>query len=79
MLAAFNAKNAEYYIKMKNENIQFREWPEDILNKLKEFSVEVLEEMASNDPMSRKVYDSYKKFKNDIYDWTEISERNYKP
>ena len=64
---------------MKNENIQFREWPEDILNKLKEFSVEVLEEMASNDPMSRKVYDSYKKFKNDIYDWTEISERNYKP
>jgi TRAP-type mannitol/chloroaromatic compound transport system substrate-binding protein len=79
MLAVFNAKNAEYYIKMKNENIQFREWPEEILNKLKEYSVEVLEEMASGDPMSKKIYDSYKKFKDDIYAWTEISERNYKP
>jgi len=77
MHAAFDAKNTEYYLKMKNDNVIFRQWSDEILTKLKEYALEVYDEMISNDPVSRKIFDSYKKFKVDMYDWTEISERNY--
>ena len=77
MLAAFEAKNAEYYIKMKQENVEFREYPEEVLNRLKLLTKKVINEMNEDDPMSRKVYESYEKFHKEIGGWSAISERNY--
>jgi len=77
ILAAFDAKNAEYLYKLKNEEqVEFKKFPEEILNTLKEFSNEVLDEIVSSDPMSKRAYESYLKFKDIVSDWTELSENN---
>lgn len=77
ILAAFDAKNTEYYYKMKGENVEFREFPQEVLNKLMTYSKEVIDEIISTDPKSKKAYESYLKFKKNIFGWMEISERNY--
>ncbi len=77
MLASFNAKNAEYFIKMKNENVDFREFPKEVLNRLQELTIEVINEMIEDDLMSKKIYQSYAKFHAEVGGWSAISERNY--
>ncbi|MGD8306253.1 MAG: TRAP transporter substrate-binding protein [Ignavibacteria bacterium] len=76
ILAAFDAKNAEYMNKLKlEEQVVFKTFPEDVLNTLKHFTDEVLDEIVSSDPMSKKVYDSYLKFKNSVSSWTDLATR----
>lgn len=41
-------------------------------------SREVLTDMASNDPLTRKVYDSYMDFLAGVMDWGELSETGYR-
>lgn len=77
MLSEFEAKNTEYYFKMLNEKVQFRKFPEDVLNILRKITSEVINEIASNDQKAKKIYDSYSKFHKNISEWSEIAERNY--
>ena len=51
--------------------------PDDVLDKLREISQEVVEELANQDEFSRRVYDSYSQFKRDASAWSDISERAY--
>lgn len=78
MLSAFEQKNTEYYFKLKNEGkVQFRQFPDDVLNTFRKLTDEVIEEIISSDAMSKKVYSSYKNFKENISEWSTIAERNY--
>ena len=79
VLATIDQKNMEYYFKLKNEGkVEFREFPDDVLSKLKEFTDEVMEEIMDKDTMSKKAYESFNAFKKNMYDWFAISERNYR-
>jgi TRAP-type mannitol/chloroaromatic compound transport system substrate-binding protein len=79
MLSAFDQKNMEYYLKMKKEGrVEFREFSEPVLNKLKAYTDEVMEEITGKDSMSKKAYESFNSFKMNMYDWFKISERNYR-
>jgi len=76
--AAFEAKNTEYYHKIKNEGkVEIRKYPEDVLNTLRKYYNEVIREIISNDEMSRRVYESAMNFKKNMYEWTEVAEINY--
>ncbi len=77
MLSDFEAKNAEYYIKLKNENINFQTFPDSVLNALREATKEVIANITSADQMSKTVYDSYSKFQKSITEWNSLVERNY--
>jgi len=78
MFSTFEQKNAEYYNKLKNEEkVDFRKFPDDVLAVLKKYTEEVLQEMTDSDPMSKKVYDSYKKFQKISSVWTYTAENNY--
>jgi TRAP-type mannitol/chloroaromatic compound transport system substrate-binding protein len=80
ILSAFETKDTEYYYKIKDERkVELRKFPDDVLNTLRRYSDEVIQEIISGDAMSKKVYESASKFKSRIYEWTEIAERNYKP
>jgi TRAP-type mannitol/chloroaromatic compound transport system substrate-binding protein len=79
MLSAFEVKNTEYYLKMKKEGkVQFRQFSDDILEALRKYTKEVIDEITSSNAMAKKVYDSYSNFKKNIYEWDSIAERNYK-
>ena len=78
MLSEFEAKNTEYYFKLLNDNqIQFKKFPDDVLDKFRKLTREVISEITSTDEKSKKIYDSYSKFQKNISQWSEIAEMNY--
>lgn len=78
MLGAFKEKNAEYYLKIKNEtNVEFRKFSDEILNNFRKFAKEAIEEIIESDAISKKVYDSYKSFHEKMYSWDSIVATNY--
>ncbi len=51
--------------------------PESVLRRLKQLSLEVLEELAAKDDMVARVYASYRDFQRNASGWQEISEKAY--
>jgi len=75
MLSTFEAKNNVYLQKLINEhNVTLKKFPDEVLKTFKQYSDEVMEDIIAKDPMSKKVYESFSKFKKDISSWAEISE-----
>lgn len=78
MLCESETKNNIYLDKMvKEEGVILKKFPADVLKQLRKYSVEVLEEIVANDPMSKKVYDSFNKFQKQQLAWSKISDRAY--
>ncbi|MEE4253873.1 MAG: TRAP transporter substrate-binding protein [Desulfuromusa sp.] len=78
MLCESETKNNIYLDKMvKEEGVILKKFPVDVLKQLRKYSVEVLEEIVANDPMSKKVYDSFSKFQKQQLAWSKISDRAY--
>lgn len=78
ILSAFDMKNTEYFYKLKNEEkVEFREYPVEVLSKLKAYTDQVISEISGLNEMSTKIYTSYKKFHKNISYWHGISERNF--
>lgn len=77
MLSDFEAKNAEYYTKLKDEEkIDFRKFPDEVLAALKKATGEVLSDLVSSDKLSKKVYDSYNTFEKSITQWDNVVGQN---
>jgi len=78
MLADFTAKNnIALQTLVREHNVQLRRFPDDVLNRLKELSDQVVAEIAQQDPLSKKVYDSYRQFRTQVIPWADVSERAY--
>lgn len=78
MLSAFEAQNATYLQKLiDDENVSVRTFPEDVMRQLKAITNDILREMTEQDPFSKKVYDSYMNFKDQVKVWAEHSEALY--
>lgn len=78
MLADFTAKNnAALQTLVEEHSVEVRRFPDDVLTKLKELSDQVVAGVAKQDAVSKKVYDSYQKFRQQAIPWQNISERAY--
>lgn len=78
MLAEFTARNNQALRQLVNRhNVQLKALPDDVLIKLRAISQEVVTEMVGRDPMSRKVYESFEKFRAQVIPWEEVSEQAY--
>ena len=78
MLAESTANNNRALNLLINEhNVQLRRFPDDVLNKLAEYSQESLAELAGKDPLFREVYESLREFRDSVMDWQNISELEY--
>ena len=78
MLSEFTARNDAALTTLVNDhNVILKEFPKDLLEALKVASNETLDEVAANDPMSQKVYDSFKNFLASVSQWHDISERAF--
>lgn len=51
--------------------------PDEVLDRLRDISEEVVAEIAGKDPFAQKVYDSFLAFKKDVIEWQNISERAF--
>ena len=75
MLSEFEAKNAIYLQKIRDEtDVEVRPFPDEVLKQLRVYSDEVIRELVDTDPLSKKVYESFSAFKKQIKGWAEVSE-----
>ena len=78
MLSEFEVQNAIYLDKLiQEENVQLRYFPDEVLDQLREFTAETLEEICANDPVSRRIYDAYQNFRNKAAFWSSLTEKRY--
>jgi len=78
MLAEYTARNnTALRALIEEHNVDVRPFPDEVINKLRALSEEVVSEIAGKDAMSAKVYKSYSEFMEQVVDWHNISERAY--
>ncbi|WP_297528174.1 TRAP transporter substrate-binding protein [Thiohalobacter sp.] len=78
MLAEYTARNnAALRTLVEEHKVDLRRFPDDVLARLKQLSDEVVAEIADKDPLSRKVYDAFVKFREQVVAWSDVSERAY--
>ena len=78
MLADYTAQNQRALRVLATEHgIIPKPLPESVLRRLKQLSLEVLEELAAEDDMVARVYASYREFQRNTSQWLGISERSY--
>ncbi len=78
VLAEFTARNAQALRMLVNDHgVQLRKFPDEVLIRLRTVSREVVAEMAGDDPLNRRILDSYDKFSTLVRSYHEITERAY--
>ncbi|CAN5468966.1 TRAP transporter substrate-binding protein DctP [soil metagenome] len=74
----FEYNNSIYLQKLiTEEKVNLKPFPEEVLKNLKRISRDVLNDIASRDSMSRKVFDSYQNFIKANQNWVDITEKFY--
>ncbi len=77
MLSEFEKMNIEYLKKIEEEKtVEIKKFPEEVLNTFKEITQKVLIDITNKDEMSKRIYDSYRKFQKEINNWSSLN-RNY--
>ncbi|NNF17828.1 MAG: TRAP transporter substrate-binding protein [Gammaproteobacteria bacterium] len=62
---------------VEKHGVELREFPADVMTRLKEISLEMLDEMAAADSDFGEIYGSYKNFFSTVKPWHNISEEAY--
>ncbi|MEM6707446.1 MAG: TRAP transporter substrate-binding protein [Pseudomonadota bacterium] len=78
MLSEFVARNGSALKTLVQEHgVEVRRLPDDVLKKLHAISLDVVEESIGDDPLARKIYDSYMSFLADVRAYHEITEQAF--
>lgn len=77
-LAAFDAQSGVALDKLvKEHGVKVEVYPDDVMQKIKEVSKDVVEAEANKDPFAMKVHEDYKAFQAKVSTWGEMSEKVY--
>jgi TRAP-type mannitol/chloroaromatic compound transport system substrate-binding protein len=77
-LSEYTARNNEaLHTLVSKHKVQLKKFPDDVLRRLKAVSDEVVAEIAAKDPMSKKVYESFVRFRDQVVAWHDVSERAF--
>jgi TRAP-type mannitol/chloroaromatic compound transport system substrate-binding protein len=78
MLSQFEARNNAALRKLVDEHkVQLRPFPTDVMAGLKKTATQVIDGVAASDAMSAKVYDSFRKFRENVAAWGRLSEQPF--
>ncbi len=78
MLSEFETKNSIYLQKLiTEEKVEIRRYPEEVLRQLRDYTEEIITEITDRDPFSKKVYESYQKFRQQAAAWSDLTEKVY--
>ena len=78
MLSEYTAQNNQALDTLVNKHkVDLRRYPDDVLKRLKALSDEVVAEVGAKDKVSKKVYESFKNFRDQATKWHNVSERAY--
>ncbi|MEJ2513935.1 MAG: TRAP transporter substrate-binding protein [Gammaproteobacteria bacterium] len=75
MLAEFTARNNEALaVLVEDHGVELRRFPDEVLSRLHELSIEVIAELASRDPLVKRVHESQAAFARQARAWHDVSE-----
>lgn len=75
MLAEYTARNNDaLQTLLKKHKVQLRQFPDDVLKKLRGLSDEVIGELAGKNAQSKKIFESFTKFRDQAALWHDYSE-----
>ncbi len=78
MLSEYTARNnTALQTLMHKHKVVIKEFPDDVIKKLKQLSEQVVKKVGEHDALSKKIYLSYSQFRKDVMQWSELSEGNY--
>ena len=78
MLAEYTARNnVALQTLAEKHGVVARRLPDEVLQKLRTLSDEVVAEIAGEDAFSGKVYESYQAFRQQVIAWHHVSEQAY--
>lgn len=77
MLDEYTRRNADALDTLVNEHkVELRRLPDEVLDRLRELSRDVLEDTANADPLNRQVWDSMEAFREKVWAYHAISEKS---
>ena len=78
MLAEYTARNnAALHTLVNKHKVDLRQFPDDVLAKLRQLSDEVVAEVAAKDELTKQVYESFRTFRDQVMEWHKVSEQSY--
>jgi len=78
-LSAYEKRNAEKLVELQTKfKTKILKFPDDLLKVLGDAAEKIKEDLANANPLSRKVYDSYKKYQQANRAWNKYTEYAYK-
>ncbi len=78
MLSELTARNQQALDTLINQHqVKVAALPDDVIQKLKAISQEVVAEIAAKDPLAKKVYDSLINFRSQVSKWSAVSEQAF--
>ncbi|HSD59910.1 MAG TPA: TRAP transporter substrate-binding protein [Burkholderiales bacterium] len=77
MAAEYDAKNTAALQRLLKAGVQMRSFPDDVMKAAQKASFEIYGEEAGKNPMFRKIYDNWKKFRDEQVQWFGANEGVY--
>ena len=78
MLAEYNARNKDALAQLKNDHsISPQPLPTEVLENLRGYAAEIIDEMANSSPLATRIHKSYFDFYERAVQWSNISERAF--
>ncbi|VAW65827.1 TRAP transporter solute receptor, unknown substrate 6 [hydrothermal vent metagenome] len=78
MLSEYTTRNQQALDTLVNKHkTHVLKLPDDVLSELKRLSDEVISEVAATDAMTKKVFASFKTYRDNVKNWSDISELAY--
>jgi TRAP-type mannitol/chloroaromatic compound transport system substrate-binding protein len=78
MLAEFNARNAAALKTLIHEHgVELHRFPDDVLAAFGKAAQDVLGEYESGDALTRRIYASFKSFRDGVLPWSKIADQGY--
>lgn len=81
-LAEMEARNSQTLhelttqsVEAGNRKFELRSFPPEVIQRLRIYTEEVIDEMTSTDPFAKKVYESYRSFREKAFEYAKITER----
>lgn len=78
MLAEFDVQNSVYLNKLEEEGkVQFKQFPKPVLDQLRKYTNEAVQELVDSDPLAKKVYSSFNKHIKQAAKWGNLTEKSF--
>ncbi len=78
MVAEYAARNnAALHELVTRHKVQVRRFPDDVLKKLRELSDQVVAELARKDQDAKRIFESFRRFREQAMAWSELSDLAY--